>query len=112
MANQYVTLARSENQARGLAEYALDFLADGASGPSDAVVRMVERFHVDSVACGVSALACGTNAPKVLREEALSYRVNDPSRGVPVFGSTVRVAPEKAIVANSSAVREWDSNGT
>jgi len=112
MANQYVTLARSENQARGLAEYALDFLADGTSGPSDVVVRMVERFHVDSVACGVSALACGTNAPKVLREEALSYRVNDPSRGVPVFGSTVRVAPEKAIVANSSAVREWDSNGT
>jgi 2-methylcitrate dehydratase len=24
----------------------------------------------------------------------------------------VRVAPEKAVVANASAVREWDSNGT
>ena len=32
--------------------------------------------------------------------------------GVPLFGSRVRVMPEKAVVANSSAVREWDSNGT
>ena len=29
-----------------------------------------------------------------------------------MFGSTVRVAPEKAVLACSSAVREWDSNGT
>jgi 2-methylcitrate dehydratase len=31
---------------------------------------------------------------------------------VPIFGSTVDVAVEKAVVANCSAVREWDSNGT
>lgn len=29
-----------------------------------------------------------------------------------VFGSNKLVSVEKAIVANSSAVREWDSNGT
>merc|ERR1712157_457334 len=32
--------------------------------------------------------------------------------GATVFGSTQRCAPEKAICANSNAVREWDSNGT
>ena len=46
---------------------------------------------------------------QLLREEALEY---PNAHGVPFFGSTVKVAPEKAIVANSSAVREWDSNGT
>ena len=29
-----------------------------------------------------------------------------------VFGSSKLVSVEKAIVANCSAVREWDSNGT
>jgi 2-methylcitrate dehydratase len=29
-----------------------------------------------------------------------------------MFGSNVRVQPEKAVLACSSAVREWDSNGT
>jgi 2-methylcitrate dehydratase len=32
--------------------------------------------------------------------------------GATVFGSTAQCAPEKAILANASAVREWDSNGT
>merc|ERR1711865_1178932 len=34
------------------------------------------------------------------------------AKGATVFGSSVRCSPEKAICANSSAVREWDSNGT
>ena len=76
------------------------------------MLKKVEQFHLDSVACGVSALACGTNAPTVLRREAFAYRVNDPAGGVPMFGSSVRVAPEKAVLACSSAVREWDANGT
>jgi 2-methylcitrate dehydratase len=59
--------------------------------------------------CGLSALALGTNAPTILRREALGYRRDD---GVPCLGSSETVAPEKAIVANCSAVREWDSNGT
>ena len=35
-----------------------------------------------------------------------------PFIGATVFGSDVKLFPEKAILANSSAVREWDSNGT
>merc|ERR1719291_407047 len=59
--------------------------------------------------CGVSALVFNANAPSVLRAEALSY---PDAKGATVFGSGVKCAPEKAICANSSAVREWDSNGT
>jgi len=112
VANDYRMLAPNENQARGIGQYAIDMLRGSGGEPDEAVFRTVERFHVDSIACGVSALACGTNAPKVLREEALEYRVSDPARGVPCLGSTIRVEPEKAVLANSSAVREWDSNGT
>ncbi|MBX7167492.1 MAG: MmgE/PrpD family protein [Pirellulales bacterium] len=112
MSNREVFLPRNENQARGIGQYAIDFLAGNQGEPSEAVFAMTERFHVDSIACGVSALACGTNAPNVLRQEALEYRVPDGFPGVPVFGSKVRLAPEKAVLANSSAVREWDSNGT
>ena len=109
-----LTFARSENQVRLLAQYALDFLGDKFAEPADAAYRRVEAFHLDSVACGVSALACGTNAPRLLRQEALDYPCGSgtTTRGVPCFGSTIAVAPEKAVVANSSAVREWDSNGT
>ncbi len=66
-------------------------------------------FHTDALLCGASALALQTNAPTLLRAEALSY--SDTS-GATVFGSSARVKAEKAVVANSSAVREWDSNGT
>merc|ERR1719424_1957196 len=59
--------------------------------------------------CGISALAMQTNAPNCLREEALADA--DP-HGAKVFGSSKTCAPEKAIVANAAAVREWDSNGT
>jgi 2-methylcitrate dehydratase len=129
--NQFITLPADANQARGIGQYALDMLAGKHPGPSDAVSARTELFHLDSVACGVSALALGANAPTVLRREALEYRVEDrrmdtPVRrngpkdgqecpsygGVPLFGSTVPVMPEKAVLANSSAVREWDSNGT
>jgi 2-methylcitrate dehydratase len=113
MANStYTTLARDTNQARGLAQYALDFLADAASGPSDGVYGKVEQFHLDSIACAVSAIASGCNAPTILRQEALDYRAPNPTHGVPCFGSTIRVMPEKAVAANCSAVREWDANGT
>ena len=45
------------------------------------------------------------------RGAGISRRRDEPD-GVPMFGSTVRVAPEKAVLACSSAVREWDANGT
>jgi 2-methylcitrate dehydratase len=49
------------------------------------------------------------NAPRVLREEALAY---PDAQGATCFGSRRRVAPEKAVLANCSAVRELDANGT
>src|SRR6187455_652759 len=109
-----IVLPRDSNQVRGLAQYAIDFLGDKFPDPSDAAYRTVERFHLDSVACGVSALALGTNAPNVLRQEALEYErgARSAERGATVFGSRTLVMPEKAVAANSSAVREWDSNGT
>src|SRR5262245_37607055 len=110
--DQFVTLPADLNQSRGIAEYALSMVEGKSPGPSDAVLRKVEQFHLDSVACGVSALACGTNAPTVLRREALEYGTTGAVAGVPMFGSKVRVAPEKAVLACSSAVREWDANGT
>ena len=54
--NQFVTLARDTNQARGIAEYAIDTVTGRHRGPNDAVLKRVEQFHLDSVACGVSAL--------------------------------------------------------
>ncbi|HVX11975.1 MAG TPA: MmgE/PrpD family protein [Pirellulales bacterium] len=99
----------TDNQARGLATYAIDFLAGKFAPPGERVLRMVERFHLDSMACGVSAIACGTNAPNVLRREAWEYA---HPQGVPCFASRAPVAPEKAVLANCSAVREWDANGT
>ncbi len=110
--DQFVTLPRDTNQARGIAQYALDMIQGRHSGPSEAVLEKVEQFHLDSIACGVSALAAGANAPTVLRREALDHRAGERDDGVPMFGSTVRVAPEKAVLACSSAVREWDANGT
>eukprot|EP01006_Ploeotia_vitrea_P037693 TRINITY_DN66159_c6_g5_i1.p1 TRINITY_DN66159_c6_g5~~TRINITY_DN66159_c6_g5_i1.p1 ORF type:complete len:526 (-),score=308.89 TRINITY_DN66159_c6_g5_i1:68-1645(-) len=108
-----VTLARDTNQARGIAQFALDFLGNKFSpGPAAEVLKRTELFHTDSVVCGLSALALHTNAPTILREEALEYAANKDRVGATVFGSSQHVCAEKAICANASAVREWDSNGT
>ena len=102
-----ITLARDSNQALGIGEYAIRFLREGE--PSQKVLDRVRLFHTDAVLCGLSALALGTNAPTLLRREALEY---PDGEGATVFGSSQRVKAEKAVAANSSAVREWDSNGT
>jgi 2-methylcitrate dehydratase len=129
----FVTLPKDTNQARGIAQFALDFMASGkaAAGkrgePSKAVLARANLFHTDACICGISAIALGTNAPVLLRNEALMY-TTPPSgsgsmkgvpwakgsvrTGVPFFGSSTDVHVEKAVVANCSAVREWDSNGT
>ncbi|MBI3462664.1 MAG: hypothetical protein HY000_06320, partial [Planctomycetes bacterium] len=111
MSDQFVTLPRDQNQARGLGQYAIDFLAGKFAEPGDAAYAAVERFHLDSIACAVSALACQTNAPRILRREALEYSslTPDPRPLTPLLGSTTLVPPEKAVVANCSAVREWDA---
>jgi len=61
------------------------------------------------VICGLSAISLNCRAPIVLRTDALEYQ--DPN-GCSILGSSIKVKPEKAIVTNSCAVREWDSNGT
>jgi len=105
-----VTLPADSNQALGIAQYAIDFIGGKYGDNIDpAVWERIEMFHTDSVMCGISALAMKTNAPCCLRGEALEYP--DP-RGAKVFGSSQTCAPEKAVVANAAAVREWDSNGT
>ncbi|QDU26486.1 2-methylcitrate dehydratase [Anatilimnocola aggregata] len=107
--DSFLLLPRSTNQARGIGQYAIDFLASRWGEPTDEVLTRVEQFHTDSIACGVAALACGAPAPRILRDEALSYLT---PQGVPLIGSTALVQPEKAVLANSAAVRELDSNGT
>lgn len=108
-----VVLSRDTNQALGIGQFALDFLSGKlGSGPSASVLERTRWFHTDSVLCGLSALALKTNAPTLLRAEALDYVSADPERSAFVFGSNQQVMPEKAVAANSAAVREWDSNGT
>ena len=106
-------LSKKENQAYELAVFAKDFMKNGK--PSDAVLHRTKLFHTDSVMCGISALACKTNAPTVLKDEALDYSIDtkENKKGYArCFGSDKLTLLEKAVVANCSAVREWDSNGT
>ena len=104
-------LPRTTNQARGLARYCRDFLT--APQPLGAATcGRLEAFHLDSVGCGVSAIAAAANAPAVLRREALATPPAAGSRGGICFGSPQPCGVEKAVAANASAVREWDSNGT
>ena len=103
-------LPRHTNQARGLARYCLDFLSAGA--PDRATLDRVELFHLDSVACGVSALARGAAAPTILRREALASPPQQGTAGAVCLGSSVRCDAPRAVAANSAAVREWDANGT
>ena len=102
----------SHRAALGIGEFACKFMRGEIGKPAESVYKRTEQFFVDAVLCGLSALALGTNAPTVLRNEALDYPAPDGKPGATVFGSSQRCYPEKAILANNSAVREWDSNGT
>ncbi|MCA9280136.1 MAG: MmgE/PrpD family protein [Phycisphaeraceae bacterium] len=126
----HVHLPADTNQALGIADYAIKAIWGGPGErlePDASVVERINQFHTDAVICGLSALALGCNAPNVLRDEAFQYAVPEGNlgkglgkskhHGATTFGSIVngkvmRVKSEKAIVANCSAVREWDSNGT
>ena len=88
----HVNLPRHTNQALGIGQYAIDFMRSGE--PSAAVLARTTLFHTDAVICGLSALALGTNAPTLLREEALSYRDRD--------GAT------EVLLGMIAADREWN----
>ena len=64
---QTVLLPRTSNQALGLARHCRDFLKAPRSIGA-ATLERLGHFHLDSVGCGVSAIAEGANAPTVLRE--------------------------------------------
>ena len=81
-------LPRTENQALGLARYCIDFLRPANRGSvGRSTLDLVERFHLDSVGCAVSALAHRANAPTVLRREALGTLPTAGSRGGICLGS-------------------------
>jgi len=104
-----VALPKNSNQALGIGAFAVDFMSGAIGEPAQEVFDRTALFFTDAVLCGLSAIAVKTNAPTVLRAEALGFPTEV---GGTVFGSTQSVAPEKAILANCAAVREWDSNGT
>ncbi|MFN9977818.1 MAG: hypothetical protein ACK58T_48715, partial [Phycisphaerae bacterium] len=117
----HVHLPADTNQALGIAQYAIDFMSDDAAKtgrPSQSVLDRTALFHTDACLCGVSALALGTNAPNLLRDEAHQYTTpvsgvgsmagvpwakSAVRSGVPTFGSRTDVQVEKAIVANAAA---------
>jgi len=109
-------LTRQTNQALGLGRYAISFIEAGE--PSQAVIERTSMFVTDATFCGLSAIALKTNAPTVLRQQALDSRPNRftlgnvTQEGVTIFGSTELVCPLEATLADCNAVREWDSNGT
>jgi 2-methylcitrate dehydratase len=110
MSESVMHLKSNENQARGLAEYGYRFMKTPMVAIAPEVWDRLELFYLDSVACGISAISRQANAPTVLRKEALLNYKNE--NGCYCYGSKIKVSPEKAILANSSSVREWDSNGT
>ena len=69
--NAETVLYRNTNQANGLGHYAINFLAQDNSAISSEVYDRARLFHTDSIICGASAIAMRTNAPMVLRHEAI-----------------------------------------
>jgi 2-methylcitrate dehydratase len=83
-----IVLKKDTNQAQELAKYAINFIEKG--NPAPQVLERTKMFHTDSVICGLSALALKTNAPHVLRNEALELTLgkNTKLEHAKVFGSS------------------------
>ena len=79
---------------------------------SPETLNLIERFHLDSVGCGISAIYHRANACTVLRREALQTRPIAQQSGGICFGEKTPVETARGVAANVAAVREWDSNGT
>ena len=67
----YKTLYADSNQAQGLANYAIEFMQQDNNKIAEEVYDRVRLFHTDATLCGVSAIAQRTNAPQVLRHDAI-----------------------------------------
>ncbi len=108
----------SDNVAEGIAQWVIDFLKMG--NPDQEVIDRTVLFRQDALACGLSALALGCNAPKVLRNAAMMQQVDRTATipgtniliGAPMYGARYRFYGPAAARAGTSADREWDSNGT
>jgi 2-methylcitrate dehydratase len=83
----HLILPADSNQALGIARYAIDFVRNGQCSPAASVLERTNMFHVDATFCGLSAIALGTNAPAVLRAEALEYA---DAKGATIFGDKTR----------------------
>ena len=108
-------LSKNTNQARGLAQYAIDFLNQNQN-ISESVYEKTKLLHADSCVCAIAALALKAHAPTILRNSALNFYSNFDTkpkgvRVAKVFGSNVYTNVEKAISANVSATNELNANG-
>lgn len=92
--DERLTLPRNTNQVRGLARYAIDFLADRFPEPSDAAYGRVEQFHLDCIACGVSRRIAlrHERAELVATRSELGYLATSS-------GGSERYAPHCSVVA-------------
>ena len=75
----YTTLFKNTNQAQGLAEFAIKFMAQDPAKIHESVYDRAALFHTDSVISGISAVALKTNAPSILRDEAIHEYMVDPN---------------------------------
>ena len=76
-----VTLHRNTNQCLGLADYAKDVMQMDSRRIDEDVYDRVRLFHTDSVICGISAISMKTNAPTILRKEAIhKYSVSKENK--------------------------------
>ena len=55
----------------------------------ESVYDRVRLFHSDSVLCGLSALALKTNAPKILRDEAINLYSVSPNKKYQYFKANI-----------------------
>ena len=110
--DDFCTLPAESNQARGIAQFAIDFVRQDTDKIAPPVWRRLDQFHIDSVACGLAALACRANAPMVLRDQALEHRKATDEHSAYLLDSSIPVPDHWAVVANCAAVRELDANGT
>lgn len=113
-----VSINRSQDLALGIGQWVCTFLKSGK--PPQSVIDKTLMFRKDALACGLSALALGTNAPRVFRELALAspfaagqrLGTTKISLGATMYGLKSPVYGPFAARAMAAADREWDSNGT